>query len=164
VEPDHDQIPVTRQCELLGLCRSSYYYQPATETPLNLELIRIMDEQYLKMPFHGVPRMTPLLRNMGYPVNHKRVERLMRVMGLQAIYPKKNLSTPDAGHLKFPYLLRGLHITRPDQVWATDITYIRMQEGIPKQAISATRPMEMHSGNKPMHTINCLTYSSLQMN
>jgi putative transposase len=129
VEPDHDRIPVNRQCDLLGLCRSSYYYQPATETPLNLELMRVIDELYLKMPFYGVPRMTPLLRNMGYPINHKRVEHLMRIMGIQAIYPKKNLSKPDAGHQKFAYLLRGLHINRPDQVWATDITYIRMQAG-----------------------------------
>lgn len=129
VEPDHSRIPVIRQCEILGLCRSSYYYQPATETPLNLELMRVIDEQYLKLPFYGVPRMTPLLRNMGYLVNHKRVEHLMRIMGLQAIYPKKNLSKPDAGNQKFPYLLRGLPINRPDQVWATDITYIRMQAG-----------------------------------
>jgi len=129
VDPDHEQIPVIRQCELLGLCRSSYYYEPAIETPFNLKLMRIIDEQHLKLPFYGVPRMTPLLRNMGYPVNHKRVDRLMRVMGIQTIYPRKNLSKADAGHQKFPYLLRGLNINRPDQVWATDITYIRMQAG-----------------------------------
>jgi len=129
IDPGHDHIPVIRQCELLGLCRSSYYYQPAAETPLNLELMRVIDEQYLKMPFYGVPRMTHLLRNMGYLISHKRVERLMRVMRIQAIYPKKNLSKPDAGHQKFPYLLRELDINRPDQVWATDITYIRMRAG-----------------------------------
>ena len=101
---------MTRQCELLGLCRSSYYYQPATESPLNLELMQIIDEQHLKLPFYGVPRMTHLLINMGYPVNHKRIEGLMHLLQIQTIYPKKNLSKPDAGHQKFPYLLRGLYI------------------------------------------------------
>jgi len=120
---------VTRQCELLGLCRSSYYYQPATESQLNLELMRIIDEQHLKLPFYGVPRMTHLLINMGYPVNHKRIEGLMHLLQIQTIYPRRNLSKPDAGHQKFPYLLRGLDINRPDQVWATDITYIRMRSG-----------------------------------
>jgi len=78
-----------RQCELLGLCRSSYYYQPVLDGPLNLELMRIIDEQYTKTPFYGVPRMTHVLRNMGYPIGHKRIERLMHLMGIQAIYPKQ---------------------------------------------------------------------------
>jgi putative transposase len=96
---------------------------------MNLELMRIIDEQYTKTPFYGVPRMTHVLRNMGYPIGHKRIERLMCLMGIQAIYPRKNLSKPNAGHQKFPYLLKGLDINRPNQVWATDITYIRMQAG-----------------------------------
>ena len=129
VDPQHDEIPIIRQCELLGLCRSSYYYQPAVEKPLNLELMRIIDGQYIKTPFYGVPRMTHVIRAMGYPIDHKRVSRLMHIMGIEAIYPKKNLSRPDAGHQKFPYLLKGLDISRPDQVWATDITYIQMRAG-----------------------------------
>lgn len=129
MDPCHSEIPIVRQCELLGLCRSSYYYEPAAEKPLNLLLMRLIDEQYTKTPFYGVPRMTHVLRGMGHPIGHKRIEHLMQVMGIQAIYPKKNLSKPDAGHQKFPYLLKGLDINRPDQVWATDITYIPMRSG-----------------------------------
>jgi putative transposase len=129
VEPENSNVSITRQCDILGLCRSSYYYKPAAESPLNLELMRIIDEQYIRTPFYGVPRMTHLLCNMGYSIGHKRIERLMRKMGIQAIYPKKNLSKANADHKKFPYLLKGLDINRPDQVWATDITYIRMKSG-----------------------------------
>ena len=90
VEPENSNISITRQCDILGLCRSSYYYyKPAAESPLNLELMRIIDEQYTRTPFYGVPRMTHVLRNMGYSIGHKRIERLMRLMGIQAIYPKK---------------------------------------------------------------------------
>jgi putative transposase len=129
IDPEHPEISIIRQCEILGLCRSSYYYEPAKEKPLNLELMRIIDEQYTKTPFYGVPRMTVVLRKMGYPIGPKRVARLMRLIGTQAIYPKKNLSRPGAGHQKFPYLLKGLEINRPNQVWATDITYIRLVNG-----------------------------------
>jgi len=83
--------------------------------------MRIIDEQYTKTPFYGVPRMTYVLQAMGYPIGHKRIERLMRIMGIQAIYPKRNLSRANAGHQRFPYLLKGLDINRPDQVWSTDI-------------------------------------------
>jgi putative transposase len=113
----------------LGLNRASYYYQPVGEKALNLELMRIIDKQYTKAPFFGVPRMTQVVRNMGYPIGHKRIERLMRLMGIQAVYPKRNTSKADEGHQKFPYLLRGLIIRSPDQVWATDITYIRLRAG-----------------------------------
>jgi len=109
--------------------RSSYYYQPVGESELNLLLMRLIDEQYTKTPFYGVPRMTHILRNMAHPVGRKRVSRLMQIMGIQAIYPKQNLSRPNEGHRKFPYLLRNLTIDHPDQVWATDITYIRMKSG-----------------------------------
>ncbi len=129
VDPNHREIPIVRQCELLGINRSTYYYQPAGETALNLELMQIIDEQYTKTPFYGVPRMTHVLRQRGYRIGHKRIERLMRKMGIQAVFPKKNLSRPNQGHHKFPYLLKGLQINRPDQVWATDITYLRMQAG-----------------------------------
>lgn len=129
IEPQHPNISITRQCELLAVARSSYYYQCTGESELNLKLMRIIDEQYMKTPFYGVPRMTRILRKMDYPVSRKRVARLMHLMGIQAIYPQKNLSRPEKGHRKFPYLLRNLTINRPDQVWATDITYIRMKSG-----------------------------------
>ncbi len=91
--------------------------------------MRIIDEQYTRTPFYGVPRVTHVLKNMGYLVGHKRIARLMKIMGIQAIYPKKNLSKCDPNHKKYPYLLRHLEIVRPNQVWATDITYIRMKSG-----------------------------------
>ena len=105
------------------------YYQPAGESQINLELMRQIDEQYLRTPFYGVPKMTDWLRKQGYPVNPKRVRPLMRRMGLEAIYPKRRLSEPAAGHRIYPYQLRDLDIVRPDQVWATDITYIRLRQG-----------------------------------
>ena len=129
IEPEHPTISVRRQCELLDLNRASYYYRPATESALNLELMRCIDEQYLEMPFYGWPRMTAHLRRLGYQVNHKRVQRLMQVMGLQAIYPKPRTTVADPGHRKYPYLLRNLEIVRPNQVWSTDITYVPLAQG-----------------------------------
>lgn len=122
------EITVERQCELLGLARSSFYYKPAAESEENLLLMRLIDEQYLRAPFFGAPRMTAWLRR-DYQVNEKRVRRLMRLMGLEAIYPKPRLSRADHRHKIYPYLLRGLEISRPDQVWCSDITYIRMARG-----------------------------------
>ena len=125
IEPNHAQISVRRQCTLLDLNRSSYYkalQTPATESALNLELMRCIDEQYLKTPFYGWPRMTAQLQRLGYEVNHKRVQRLMQVMGLQALYPKRRTSVADPEHRKYPYLLRNLEIVRCDQVWSTDIS------------------------------------------
>lgn len=122
-------ISVRRQCALAGVARSSWYYQPRGESEENLLYMRLIDEQYLKTPFYGSPRMCWVLRQKGYNVNEKRVSRLMKVMGLQAIYPKKNLSKAASGHKIYPYLLRGLKIDSPDQVWSTDITYIRMLRG-----------------------------------
>jgi putative transposase len=129
VEPEHPEISVRRQCELLGLNRASYYYQPATESALNLELMRCIDEQYLKTPFYGRLRMTAYLERLGYAVNHKRVQRLMQLMGLQAIYPRPRTTIIDVGHRKYPYLLRNLEIVRPNQVWSTDITYVPLAQG-----------------------------------
>lgn len=129
VDPEHPEISVRRQCELLGLNRASYYYQPATESVLNLELMRRIDEQYLKTPFYGRLRMTVHLQRLGFEVNHKRVQRLMQLMGLQAIYPKPRTTIIDAGHRKYPYLLRNLEIVRPNQVWSTDITYVPLAQG-----------------------------------
>jgi putative transposase len=129
VEPEQVELSIRRQCELLGLNRSTLYYQPATESEFNLHLMRLMDEQYLKMPFLGVVKMTEWLRSQNYPVNPKRVRRLLRKMGLMAIYPKPRLSKPGEGHKIYPYLLRNLEITHVNQVWSTDITYIPMPRG-----------------------------------
>ncbi len=129
IEPAHPRIPVVRQCELLDLPRSSYYYEPFPEKPCNLELMALLDQQYLKRPFYGVRRMTTWLREQGRKVNVKRVRRLMRKMGLMAIYPKKRLSVADKEHKIYPYLLRGVKVDRPNQAWATDITYIRLAKG-----------------------------------
>jgi len=129
IEVNHSQLSVSRQCQLLGLARSSYYYEPLGESELNLELMRLLDEQYTRAPFFGEPKMTEFLNRLGYGINHKRIERLMRVMDLQAIYPKKHLSQPGENHRKYPYLLADLAIDHPNQVWCTDITYVRMDRG-----------------------------------
>jgi putative transposase len=129
IEPGYSMIPIYRQCELLGLSRSGYYYRPQEESPLNLHLMSLMDEEYTKMPFYGVEKMTEWLRRQGFMVNPKRVRRLLRLMGLEAIYPKKRLSIPAEIYKKHPYLLRDLAIEWPDQVWCADITYIRMMHG-----------------------------------
>lgn len=129
IEPGHPNLAISRQCELLGLSRSSFYYQPVGESEENLLLMRLLDEQYTRRPYYGAPRMTQWLRSQGYAVNHKRVERLMREMGLEAIYPKRRLSQPAPGHRVYPYLLRGVRVERPNQVWCSDITYIRLSRG-----------------------------------
>jgi putative transposase len=129
VEPEHPQLSLRRQCALLGLARCGLYYQPVSESGENVHLMRLLDEQYTATPFYGIRRMTAWLRHQGYAVNHKRVGRLMRQMGLAAIYPKPRLSQPAEGHVIYPYLLRGVRITRVNQVWSADITYIRLQSG-----------------------------------
>lgn len=121
-------LSLTRQCDLLALNRSSLYYAPAAAEPLNLLLMQLIDEQFLRTPFYGSRRLTAWLRRQGYPINRKRVQRLMGLMGVQAIYPKPHLSQGN-GHVTYPYLLRELAVVRPNQVWATDITYIRMRGG-----------------------------------
>ena len=129
IEPAYESISSARQCELVGLARSSYSYQGAGESAENLQLMRLLDEQYTRTPFYGIKRMTAWLETQGYTVNHKRVSRLMHLMGLEAIYPKPRLSLPGSTLQKYPYLLRGLSIERVNQVWSTDITYIRMPRG-----------------------------------
>ena len=129
IDPTHPQISVARQCELLGLARSSYYYAPAGESEANLHLMRLIDEQYTRAPFYGVRRMTAWLSQQGQHVNHKRVSRLMRVMGLHAMCPGPSVSKPAPGHRIYPYLLRNLPIRAVNQVWSTDITYIRLARG-----------------------------------
>lgn len=114
---------------MLGLNRSSLYYQPAGETAENLRLMRLIDERYTACPFYGSRRLTAWLLRRGEAVNRKRVQRLMRQMGLEAIYPKPRLSMARRGHRIYPYLLRGVSIERPDHVWSTDITYLPMKAG-----------------------------------
>jgi putative transposase len=123
-------LSVRRQCALLGLNRSSFYYAPAGETPEDLRLMRLIDEQYTACPFYGSRRMTAWLIQQGEAVNRKRVQRLMRLMGLEAIYPKPRLSQAGRGHRIYPYLLRGVTIERPDQVWSADITYVPLPTGL----------------------------------
>lgn len=129
IEVNHSALSVRRQCELLGLNRSSLYYEPTGETAENLRLMRLIDEQYTACPFYGSRRMTAWLIERGEEVNRKRVQRLMRIMGLEAIYPKPRLSQPGDGHRIYPYLLRGVSVERPDQVWSADITYVPMATG-----------------------------------
>jgi putative transposase len=114
---------------MLGLSRSSYYYESQRDDSYNLMLMNLIDEQFTRTPFYGVPRITAWLNVQGHEVNHKRVRRLMRLMGLQAIYPKPRLSSSNQKHKKYPYLLKGLMIDHPDQVWCADITYVRMVQG-----------------------------------
>jgi putative transposase len=120
---------VARQCGLIGLSRSSYYYEPAPETPENLALMEVIDREYMEHPFLGSRRLAAWLRGEGRRVNRKRVRRLMGVMGLEAVHPKPRLSRPAPGHRVYPYLLRGVAVERPDQVWSTDITYVPMPAG-----------------------------------
>ena len=125
-------MSIAQQCDLLGLPRSTWYYPPAGETAENLALMRLLDEQYTRTPFYGVERMTVWLRQQGYTVNPKRVRRLLRRMGVEAIYPKPRLSLPGAGEnggKRYPYLLRDRPITAVNDVWSTDITYIRLRGG-----------------------------------
>ncbi len=129
VEKDHPHLSITQQCDLLSISRSSFYYEPKGETALNLSLMRLIDEQFLETPFYGVRQMTWHLRAGGRLVNEKRIRRLMRLMGLMPIYQRPNTSRKAKGHKTWPYLLRGLMITRPNQVWCADVTYIPMRRG-----------------------------------
>lgn len=122
-------MSLRRQCELLGLSRSTFYYEPAAETAENLRLMRLLDQEYTAHPFYGSRKLTRWLNEQGERVNRKRVQRLMRLMRLEAIYPKPKLSTPRTGHRIYPYLLRDVSIDRPDQVWSTDITYVPLTSG-----------------------------------
>ena len=128
IDNEH-KLSVRRQCDLMSIHRSGLYYKPKGEKPENLEIMRIMDEYYLQHPSEGVIRMQDMLFALGFIVNHKRVRRLLRLMGIMAIYPKKNLSKLGLKKYIQPYLLKGLDINRPNQVWAIDITYIPMQNG-----------------------------------
>ena len=129
IERDHPDLSIGQQCALLQVPRSSFYYAPQGETEHNLDLMRLIDVQFLETPFFGVRQMTWHLRNEGHAVNEKRIRRLMRLMGLMPIYQKPNTSKPTTGHKAYPYLLRGLRVDRPSQVWCVDITYLPMRRG-----------------------------------
>jgi putative transposase len=129
VDEQHPSLSIRRQCELLGLPRSSYYHAAGTESEENLDLMRRIDELYLQRPFFGSRRMAEHLSVPEAPLNRKRVQRLMRIMGLEAVYPKKRTSNPGAGHRIYPYLLRDLKVSRANQVWCADITYVPLRQG-----------------------------------
>jgi putative transposase len=134
IDPHHAHISIARQCELIGLSRASYYRLTHTrvkidETEKNLNLMQLIDEEYLRHPFLGSRKLRSYLRRLGYKVNRKRIQRLMNKMGLVSVAPKPNTSQPSKEHKIYPYLLRNLSIDRPNQVWCTDITYIRLKGG-----------------------------------
>ncbi len=129
VDPEHGPLSITRQCRLVSIARSSFYYEGHGESPLNLRLMRLIDEQFLQTPFYGSRQMRRWLRRQGYTVSRKRVRRLMRLLGLQAIFQRPRTSQPHPEHRIYPYLLRDLEITRPNHVWCADVTYIPLQRG-----------------------------------
>ena len=129
VDREHPSLPIVGQCALLGVSRSSIYYRPQGASEEDLSLMREIDSQYLETPFYGSRRMKAWLERQGIPVSRKRVQRLMRVMGLRAIYRRPRTSRPAQGVRVYPYLLGKAEITRPNQVWAADITYLPMERG-----------------------------------
>ena len=129
IEPGHPNLSVVRQCELVSISRSGFYYQPTGETALNLMLMRLIDEQFLQTPWYGSRQMARHLRREGYTVGRKRIRRLMAKMGLMPIYQRPRTTVPHSDHQVYPYLLRELVIERPNQVWCADITYIPMRRG-----------------------------------
>jgi putative transposase len=129
IEPAHPQMRIARQCDLIGLSRSTSYYQAQGESAENLTLMRLLDKQYTDTPYDGVRRMTAWLRHQGYHVHHQRVARLRQTMGIEAIYPTPHLRQGHPTHRVYPYVLRGLPIIRVNQVWSTAMTYIRLHGG-----------------------------------
>ena len=129
IERTHPTLSVGAQCRLLSISRSSFYYKPQGETAMNLDLMLLIDKQFLETPFYGVRQMTWHLQNEGHAVNQKRIRRLMRLMRLMPIYQKPDTSRPAKGHKTYPYLLGGLRVDRPNQVWCADITYLPMRRG-----------------------------------
>jgi putative transposase len=129
IEPEHEKLSLVRQCQLVGISRSSWYYRPRGESDLNLELMRRIDELHLRYPWYGSRQMAGALRRLGYRVGRKRARRLMRLMEIRSVAPTPNTSRRAPGHPVYPYLLRDLAIERPDQVWCADITYVPMAHG-----------------------------------
>lgn len=129
VEPELNELSIGKQCQLLGLNRSTYYYKPAGFTDEDLEIMKIIDETYTMHPYYGTRRMAKFLQGVGFTVGRTGVRRYYRIIGIEAIYPKMNLSKRNMAHKVYPYLLKGLKIVKPNQVWSADITYIRLQHG-----------------------------------
>ncbi len=129
VDREHRQVSLVRQCALLRISRGTVYYQPRSTRTRDLELMTLMDRQYLQTPFYGSRKMQAWLQGLGHPVGRNKVRRLMRLMGLEAIYRKPNTSRPAPGHRIYPYLLKGVEINRVNQVWSADITYLPMAKG-----------------------------------
>jgi len=129
IDRDHEALSIVKQCDLVGLSRSSLYYEARPETASNLRWMRRIDEQYLRTPFFGSRQMTQWFVRHGYVINRKRVRRLMRLMGLESLAPKPCTTVRNEAHVVYPYLLRNLEITRPNQVWAADITYVPLAYG-----------------------------------
>lgn len=129
IDIQHESLSLARQCKLLDITRSSFYYRRSIESDENLKILRLMDEQYLKTPFYGIRRLTVWLQQLGYEVNHKRVKRLMDVMGWRTVYRAPRTSIPAENETVYPYLLKGLEVDHINQVWAMDITYIPMKKG-----------------------------------
>ena len=125
----NEELSIREQCKLLGISRSSIYYQPQRIDSNSLHLMDLIDKQHTKTPFYGSRRITEYLKQKGYNVNRKRIQRLMKIMRIEAIYPKPNISQKDKEHTIYPYLLKGVKVTRANQVWSTDITYIRVGKG-----------------------------------
>jgi putative transposase len=142
ISRDHPELSIEKQCDLLTVSRSGFYYKPKGESQLNLKLMRLMDEHYLEHPYKGVPMMHAWLRSQGYKVNIKRIGRLFyEIMGLRAVAPGKHTTKRNPKHKAYPYLLRNLKIQRANQVWATDITYIPMAKGF----MYLTAIIDLHS-------------------
>jgi putative transposase len=129
VDPKSSDLSIARQCKLVGISRSGFYAPARGESEANLELMRLIDAQFMDTPFYGSRQMARHLRRLGHEVNRKRVRRLMRIMGLEAIYQRPRTSDPHPEHKIYPYLLRDMTIDRPDQVWCSDLTYIPMRKG-----------------------------------
>lgn len=129
ITKEHSKLSVREQCRLLSISRSGYYREPVPVSALNLKLMELIEEKYTAMPYYGSPKLHQYVLDLGYRVNIKRVQRLMKVMDIQALYPKPRTSQPGDGHKIYPYLLKGVDINRPNQVWCTDITFIRIKGG-----------------------------------
>jgi putative transposase len=129
IDKSHSKLSISKQCGLLSLPRSSLYYAEAPSNPSDLKVMRLIDQQYLRTPFYGSRRMRVMLNQLGIAIGREKTQTLMRTMGIEAIYPKPNLSKRNVNHKIYPYLLRNVDITRVNQVWSTDITYLPLEEG-----------------------------------
>lgn len=167
IDSGHSQISVSKQCDLIGLPRSSYYRKARTgsESKANLDLMRLIDEEFMRHPFLGTRKIRSYLRRKGFYINRKRVQRLMRKMGLASLAPKPNTSAKNKAHKVYPYLLRNLAIDRTNQVWCTDITYIRLKGGF----VYLVAIMDWYSRkvlawelSNTMDTSFCVSYYSLE--